>query len=1279
MFFYFFVFSPYFFYGQNSDIKFHNPNLRLSDNSIRAIIEDYKGFMWFGTEGGLNKFDGVNMNVYEKISNDSTGLSNNKILCLYQTKNNELWIGTASGLNLYNRNKNNFTQFYYNHSNKLSANYNVIKEIVEDDNGDLWIATQGGTCFFDREKNKLVSFKEFTKSKQNFEDKLINTIIIDKEGRVIAGTDDSKLYKYDKHKGTITELYLDNGGFETSNIEEIRQLTVTNNGSIWISTVGTGLFKIKKIQGKHIWYDTYLNNPNNYKSISYNDINRVCDYKKDEILVGTINGGLNIFNYKKNTFKRFQKNLFETNSIRGNSIWSIYKDSKNNIWIGVFNVGINIIYSIPPKFTTYQHNHFNKNSLTHSSITSFLEDSVGNMWITSDGGGLDYWNRTTNKFTNYRHNPNNNKSLLSNAGLCLCEKKDGEIWAGFFGGGINILEKDKKTFRHITTKDGLSNNNVFSIVENKSGETFISCFGGGLNVYNDNTKKIKVYKNKLSDSNTIGNNDINILFIDSKNRLWIGFNDGGLDLMKHNRNNKVNFIHYKHSSANKNSISDNTILSISEDKKGNIWIGTRDGLNMFDVKTNKFIAYRKSDGLPSNTVVGIIEDDNNNLWLSTLNGLSMFNHRTKVFRNYTESDGLQGQKFNNRASYYKNTKGELFFGGNKGFSTFNPNKIKYDYSFPNLYITSFKLFNEEVEINGEISPLKKHITETSEITLTHKQSVFTFEYVAIHFKDYRKIKYAYTLEGLEKKWNFVGNKRTATYTNLDAGNYIFKVKSTNIEGDWNKNATTIKITILPAWWSSWWFRALIIISVLLGLYSAYIIKIRNYKKQKAILKVKVSEKTKKLHEANTVLEEINEEVLQQKEELEVQKATLEKTNNKLAESTNELSKHKNNLEKTIKIRTTELERAKNKAEESDRLKTAFLTNMSHEIRTPMNAIVGFSQLLNDKITENDKKEYINQINSNTNSLLMLIEDILDISMIEANKIIIKNKKFEVNTLLKEVVSDCLVLNKKGIVELRIINKEENNNIIINSDRIRIKQVLINLFNNACKFTEEGYIELGFEIKTNKLQFYVKDTGIGISKDGLKFIFDRFRKVDVNKAKLFRGTGLGLAISKKIAQLLNGDLTVKSELVKGSVFYFSLPKNVIANKQIIINKIEIKNIYNWQNKRILIVEDEKANYVYLTKALKKTKAKVIRAIDGRVAVELFRAKEKFDIVLMDIKMPVVNGYDATILIKKIIPEQIVIAQTAYARNQDKAKKSGFNDYLIKPIKPEILLSTIAKYL
>ncbi len=380
--------------------------------------------------------------------------------------------------------------------------------------------------------------------------------------------------------------------------------------------------------------------------------------------------------------------------------------------------------------------------------------------------------------------------------------------------------------------------------------------------------------------------------------------------------------------------------------------------------------------------------------------------------------------------------------------------------------------------------------------------------------------------------------------------------------------------------------------------------------------------------------------------------------------------------------------AKEKAEESDKLKSAFLANMSHEIRTPMNAILGFAELItmpDSEITPNEKQNFIKLINNSGNNLLRLIDDIIDISKIEAGQIKIHKKECFLNITLKEIQQSYLEIRKikeKEHVDIRVNENVYHQNLVIHTDTLRLNQIFTNLIDNALKFTEEGFIEFGYEIQNeDKLLFYVKDTGVGMDQKKKDLVFDRFTKIEDDKNRLYRGAGLGLAISKSLVELLGGKIWVESAPDLGSTFYFNLPFDEIKSSNNINPLINISENYDWQDKTILVAEDEPANYIYIEEVLKITKARILKAINGKEAIEIFKNNNDIDIVIMDIKMPEMDGYEATRRIKKINNKVPVVSQSAYAMpgDIDKGLESGMDDYLIKPVKPKELLSILNKHL
>ncbi len=1139
--------SPAFLFSQNKKIEFRHLDINLSGYSVKSFEQDYKGFMWIGTSNGLNRYDGNSITYYMHNAANKNSISNNGIMALYESEDSSLWIATTHGLNVYNREKNNFIQYYYQNLDK-NPKLNSITDIAEDTYGNIWLSTLGGICIFNKIKQKIETFEEYLNIPKNkYSSEKFNVLYRYKKGVFLAGNVIGDVYEFDIENKTVKKLIFDNGNKEEIELNFITDICQTENGTIWLATTKTGLIRIDKIKNGHVWYKQFLHNPDNPNSLTSNNILSLSVYNEKYLLIGTENNYLNVLDINANKFAHFSAEKGTKYGIPQNSFWTIYKDNGNNYWIGTFSKGIYIIDK-PLSFKSYSYNGCKPNSLPDFPVTSFVNDNKGNMWIGTDGGGLIYWNRKLNSFYPIEDIlKNKTGKIKSKSALSLCETTNLGIWAGFYKGGIIII--DENNIKQLTVDDGLSSNSISSIVENQKGVIYIGTYGGGVNFYDTKTGEMGILS-VLENKKDLSSLDINVLYVDSQDRLFIGYGYGnkGFDIVEFDSTHKPKIRHYESNINGINSLSSNNVFSFAEGIYGNIWIATIDGLNKFNVKTEQFQILRPENNVLSNTIVGIIPDNFGKLWLSTYNGIWSFDIKSEKFRQYTQADGIEKMRFNKRTSFYKNNKGEIFFGANGCFTSFYPDSIKQDTSENRLYITNFLLFNKPVKVGAKDSPLQKQISETKKIILTHNQSVFTLEYIAVNYKASEKINYAYMLENFEDDWNYVGKKKSATYTNLNPGKYLFKLKSTNAAGDWCKQITVLEIEILPPFWKATWFYLSLAFLFLLAFYIFYTEKTRRITIQNQILEQKVKKRTQELKEVNTRLEEKNEEIFEQKEELHAQSETLAKSNRELEQKTKELLLHQNKLEDLVKIRTSELEKAKLKAEEADRLKSAFLANMSHEIRTPMNAVVGFSQLLSIHDLDNETKDnYLRQIQSNTDTLLMLIDDILDLSKIESGQISIKNTVFDIGELLQEIYADNKVIHENSKVELRFNDFEKAKGIRINSDRKRIKQILMNLFNNARKFTESGFVEMGFERDKGNIKVYIRDTGIGISKDELDEIFVRFKRIVDKQGKLFRGAGLGLSIAQKLAQLLGGKIIVNSELNKGSVFILVLPDKVIVDK------------------------------------------------------------------------------------------------------------------------------------
>lgn len=503
-----------------------------------------------------------------------------------------------------------------------------------------------------------------------------------------------------------------------------------------------------------------------------------------------------------------------------NSIWAVYRDNVGSMWLGILNKGIN-------KWDKYQRkfDHFStrssSNALSNNNFTCFSEDEKGNLWIGTDGGGLNYFDRKTNQFDYFMHDPHEANSLGSNAVIALTEDSAGQLWIGTWEGGLSRL--DKKTGKITTFKHDpldsttISSNNIFSLLEDRKGRIWIAAYEGGLDLYDKESQTFKHYYHNPFDSLSLGGNKVFELFEDSKGNLWIGTEGQGLSIMNLDTDTPT-FTHLRHDPGDPASLDWDVIIHIMEDKSNNIWIGTfGGGLSKYDPKKRAFKTYRKEHGLPNNVVHSILEDDQNNLWVSTNDGISRFDTKEEVFRTYTEADGLQAQEFT-RGSALKTKNGEFLFGGVNGFNAFFPEHIYDNPNIPPVYITDFRIYGKHVKPGAVDSPLKRHISDTDRIVLNHDQSVFSFEVSALNYTQPAENNYTYKLEGYDKEWQYIGNRRNIYYTKVPQGTYNLRVKGSNNDNLWNEAGTSIQIIILPPWYATWWAYSLYVIAGLLLLY-----------------------------------------------------------------------------------------------------------------------------------------------------------------------------------------------------------------------------------------------------------------------------------------------------------------------------------------------------------------------------------------------------------------------------------------------------------------------------
>jgi len=803
--------------AQSGDINFSLISIEqgLSQSTVFSILQDKRGFMWFGTNDGLNRYDGYKMTVYKPDPSKPNSLCGNRVFVIYEDHAGNLWIGTDGGLNKYNRDKENFTHFVHNPANRNSLPNNHITSINEDDNGILWIGTNYGLCRFDTHNNSFKNYVNNPRNKFSLSNNFVWSVHNDKKGNIWIGTD-SLLNKFVKREERFYRF-----GFAPPGQKKVAQNTIfsicqDNANNLWIGT-RNGLNKFNMLTNRFIHL---MNETGNKNSISHNNVYSLLVDKKQNLWVGTLGGGLNKLepgnntqNRKQNyTFSHYLTNPQNTHSLSNNYVWSVYEDKAGALWIGT-DIGLNRYDPQLEKFSLFRNNPFNKNSLCENVVTSLLEDRKGMLWIGTIHG-LDLYNPSTQNYTHFVNNPANKSTISNNYIRSIFEDKNGTIWIGTNGGGLNKYDRRSNKFTKYTydpqNPNSLTDDKIISICQDREGILWLGTLGG-LTKFDPVKIKFTRYKNDPNNNASLSHNYVFSVFEDSRGELWIGTSNG---LNRFNK--KTNkFTRYFNEFGNPNSISNNLIMAIHEDKKGNIWIGTNGGLNKFDKTAQKFTRFTENDVLYNDVIYGILEDNNGYLWLSTNKGLARLNPATKKIRNFTKDDGLQSNQFSTGACF-KSSGGKMYFGGISGFNAFYPENITKNNYVPPIVMTDLQILNKSVGIdNGSV--LTKSITETSQIELSYKENVFSFEFAALSYTLPQYNEYAYMMEGFDKNWINSGSRRYVTYTNLDPGYYTFKVKGANNDGVWNNTGIQIRIYVAPPFWKTWWFillSAVLILSVI---------------------------------------------------------------------------------------------------------------------------------------------------------------------------------------------------------------------------------------------------------------------------------------------------------------------------------------------------------------------------------------------------------------------------------------------------------------------------------
>ncbi|RZM27242.1 MAG: response regulator [Pedobacter sp.] len=777
--------------GQKAKISFTHLTVEngLSQSSVLSIAQDSMGFMWFGTKDGLNKFNTRNFEVYRHTKDSSSLSSSQNINALLTDRKGNLWIGTQNGLNLYLPKTNSFKRFLHDPEDRKSLSNNVVRFLYQDQQGDIWVATENGLNRLGSD-HKFERFHAATGNKPGLANALVKTIHQDHKNVIWVGTDSGLTSMTPQNNKYGFKSYFHDRNDPASLIQnDVTTIYEDHHHNLWIGTHNKGLELLDRSTGI---FQHFSHKKGQTNGLTSNVIRKIKTDNEGRLWISTLNG-LNIYDYETKSFTSFSHNPDDPASLNQNSIYDILQDAAGSMWVGSYYGGVNVYHANSTPFRKYKANP-GKNGVSSNVISVIAEDARNNLWIGTEAEGLNYYDRKNGQFTSFKNDIENTNSLSSNLVKAISIDPKGWVWIGTYEGGLDVYKPETGTFKHYkpgSSAGSLNSNRVVSLKHDSQGRLWIGTRAQGIFLYNQSRDDFSVftdpqYKQELK--------FIRCIFEDSRHNIWIATNAGTFLLPE--KSNKL--IRFK----SENSTADfDDINFIREDSRKNLWLGSYEsGLVKYDPlkKTTRF--FTTDEGLPSNNALGLIEDNAGSLWISTSNGLSKFDSR--IFTNYTVEDGLTGNVFNYN-SFFKDSKGELFFGGYNGLISFFPEQIKRNRQVPKAVFTQLRLFNKPVVINDENKLLDKNISLTKEITFSYHQNIFSVDFAVLSYIKSEKNKYAYKLEGFEKDWNYVSSP-SATFTNLPAGEYTLLIKGANNDGVWTASSGQLVITVKPPFWKTWW-------------------------------------------------------------------------------------------------------------------------------------------------------------------------------------------------------------------------------------------------------------------------------------------------------------------------------------------------------------------------------------------------------------------------------------------------------------------------------------------
>ena len=1122
----------------------------LSQSTVMSILQDSQGYLWLATESGLDRYDGYSIREYRRQRGETQALASEYVWAIAEDASHDLWLATVGGgVERWDRGTDRFQQFRHDPDNPRSLASDGVRTLLIDASGLVWAGTlDKGLDVLDPRTGVARHFRHRDDDPHSLPADVVCALYIDHTGRIWVGTDGG-LSEYQPATDDFVNYGTSASGTSFSD-PRVRAIREDHAGALWIGTLGGGLNRFDPRTG-HV--TVFRHDPSDTRSLSNDHVWSILEDSAQRLWVATADA-LNLFEPASGTFAHYGNDAGDPRSLRDSYVMTLYQDRGGVLWVGTRAGGAS--HWNP---NSWQLGHYRSPSFRDTAVSAFADNGAGKAWVGTIGAGLVEIDSVSGRERRYGTNSNSAPALSDDRIMALLYDRAGILWVGTMGGGLDRVDPangSARVYRNDQTDPTtLPANGVMTLYEDRKGLIWIGTFGGGLASIDPTSGRVTRYPYGSEDANSLSNPRASAIVEDQRGNLWIGTAGGGLNLLERATGR---FYHYKRDDNDPASLSDDTVYALHVDRHDDLWVGTAGGgLDRViggSGAPDKVHFQNQSSRiyLPSQVVWGIESDRENRLWLSTNNGLARFDPRSGALKLFHEAHGLQGEEFNFNA-HYLGRDGTLYFGGNNGFNAFSPESVASSTTPPRVVLTSVARLNHVLpvaEMPGPQRPLR----------LSYNDKMVTFTFAALDFTSPANNRYSYQLEGFDSGWTDVGTLHRATYTNLDAGSYVFRVRGANADGEWSGDDLVIPVEVAPAPWNTRAARAGYVAVVLLIL--GYLWRLQRARRARELL-------------------------------------------------------YSKQLEHTVGVRTRELEERNQQLQVLTRAKSDFVARMSHELRTPMNGVLGLTSLLLDTRLDASQRRFAEGIHASADSLLGIVDDVLDFSKIEAGRLQLDPVECDLLDLVGQTAEMLAVRAAAKGIEL-LFDSPAVAPPRVKVDAVRLRQVLVNLGGNAVKFTQQGEVILRVALLASergslRLRLEVADTGVGIALENQSRIFEEFAQEDASTTRRFGGTGLGLAISRQIVELMGGKLTLVSAPGAGSTFSFELCLPLADGQAAPDSLPSVKGL------RALVVDDNTSARGIVVRALTEWGADAtgVASLSG-AAAELGAAS--YDVVIVDDPMP-----------------------------------------------------------